>query len=483
MASGQVIDGNFAFVYNSDPEFYLKARLAEQKARTDYGTSGQNIRQAMEMLVNRIIARSESLKGYCVRTLHGMQALKDVRDLKNRLDVLRSREALLAAGYIESKAAYDRKRPLPNLQDVEFRRVGSKKVERENAYEFIRELGNTCSHGNDLGSKDIYLDYETIVKAIKVLHDIAAWHWRNQRGANVPFREDIMPIEEYHITSACIPQDTRQSHCLMEFNGYLADDSGRPWIYAILRMYARPKVQERNFILRNLSSYQVANAERPTDIPGMVRPMEVTRIDDATKGCYILAYQFKKEPRVLAEILPTIKDPVTRFGIGRNIIQCMNELHRAEVPISHRMLNCDGIYICEYKKGIYTPHIIKFDYARIAQSERPVVTVFMNAQEARNSVQRQQRLNKYIAPEWDHLDQNSNDTDWSRVDVYSLGILMIEILLGRVLDAMPGQEELFELEDLGYSADIVDTLDLMCAGDPLQRPDLQWVCEVLDAVR
>lgn len=489
MAGKLTRDGNFVFADAFDHQFYLKAREAEQTARTDCHASGSAIRNAYERLITLII-RDCGLENYISieeRARKRNNRMRDVSELKARVDCLRSTANMIAAGVVKDEADMRQNGPLPILgRTTCYIRKGAMTdymESSESTYDMVRWLGNTCSH-DDLKSTQVRPEYASVIAAIKALYDIAVWHWRNQRE-NIPaFDESIMPIENYHITSGYVPADTEQSHCLMEFTGFLEDNEGQPSYYAILRMYAWPRNKDRNFVLRNLNIYKVANADRPYDVPGMKRPIEVTPLNAQSHGYYILAYQFKKEPQPLtSELLHSITEPAARLAIGLQLVHCMNELHLAESPISHRMLNYTCVYVCAYRNQVWAPDIIKFDYAKISQAENPVRTVFMNARDARQSIRQMQRLNKYIAPEWDQLDKNADDASWSRVDVYSLGILLIEILLGRIMDSMPGEDALYDLEDLGFPAELIDTLELMCAADPNARPDLRTVSRVLESAR
>lgn len=478
--------GNFAFTYTIDHEFYEKAYAAEQKARINYEESGAAIRKALERLIADII-HDCGLDNYVSadkRLNPKGQPLKDNDKLGLRLGILQSPREMLAAGYIQNKSemfGVKSKAPLPGLNKVPYQKSGGAKVLGD-GYTFLRDLGNTCSHGGDI-KEQVVLNYAAIRDGIKLLHDIAKHHWKARcKKEGIPFGQFLekrMPIGKYVITAAATPSDMERSKCQLEFQGYIPNDEGRPETYAILRMYRRADAEEsgKNFILRNQKSYAEVRSAVPYMPQGMATNLNVVTEQSAESSeFYILAYEFPREPRVLSNDIIKDMDNRSRIKMCAQIARCLYELHHSDVPISHRMLNYECIYMCKYSSWV--PFIIKFDYAKITNSSEPAKTVFMNAKEAREKLEKQAQLNKYIAPEWDALDQSSDGESWNRVDIYSLGVLISDILWGAI---QPQLVDLEALEERGALEELLMMLGCMLSDDPGDRPDLGEVCGILDA--
>lgn len=70
---------------------------------------------------------------------------------------------------------------------------------------------------------------------------------------------------------------------------------------------------------------------------------------------------------------------------------------------------------------------------------------------------------------WETLG-NPAEINWTKVDIYSLGVLFSDILMGEIRET---PVHIDDLEDMGLSDELLDLLDLMRADDPESRFGIQ----------
>ena len=457
------IDGNFAFLADIDKELYNKAHDMESMARTDFRASGHLCREIMEQMISFLIqklgiADKILANGYLNREHVKISKMQ----LGRKYQMLRSKTMLASIDPSIQNAA------LPNLGEVNYV-LESGEVRNTDGYEFLRMLGNTCSHSSG-ATADIVLSYPVILKAIQYVYRVASFIYR-KGDRDIPFEEAIMPILNYHITKSYVPDDTTRSKCIREFTAELREGDGKKTKYAILRMYDKNALVKQAFMLRNQTSFSEASSVSIDSVPeGMTLLRELTPLNSQTSNFYIIAYIFNKEPYPLAEKLSQIKDLKSKLRICARLARCVDNLHNSEIPICCRLLNYESVYVCEFREWV--PYIIKFDYSKIIDKTAPAATVYKNAKSAGQEVKTQRKLAKYIPYEWDQLDQEAKEDAWKKVDIYSLGVLMEDILKGKITDHLVDLES---LQDQGVPDEVLEMLDLMISDDPELRPDIDEV--------
>lgn len=437
-------DGNFAFIEKINPNLYNKLYDAEKTARTDFEASGHNVRKALEIIVGDIIDQQ-------------FREVKSKRlDLRNKIEFLQKNKAL------------------PDLGTVKFKYENGK-TGKTDGYAFMRRYGNACSHQNN-DTVPLKICYDNTINCLKKFHSLLCRYYEKDIAEEIPekrpvFDENSMPIEEYHVYKSYVPNDKVRSKCEREFLAYIENSEGEKDFYAVLRLYRKADIGD-HFLRRNHQCFAEASKESVISVPeGMTKMREVAPIHSNKSTFYIISYIFNREPHELSEKVLKEMPLDQRIKLCSRIAGCMYNLHTSEVPIEHRMLNYECIFVCRFKDE-WIPYMIKFDFAKI-ESQSIKRTVFENAVNAKGKL-KDRRLAKYLPPEWEVMTE-FDDVDWAKVDIYSLGILFSDILAGEIGET---PVSLDELEELGISEKILELLDLMRADDPKARFSIHEVKEI-----
>lgn len=458
------IDGNFDFLAEIDKDLYEKAHEMESVARTDFRTSGHLCREVMEQMA---IAALNKL-GVSDKVLHDPKLNYDNAPMK-KMALGRKYQVLRSLALLQKLDPSIKKAPFPSLSGITYTLANGSKCTTD-GYEFLRKLGNTCSHSSG-DSADIELNYNAVLTGIRFAYQVAVSVYKTNGEPIRPFDESIMPILGYHVTKSYIPDDSARSKCVREFVAELREGDGKKKRYAVLRMYDKNTQIKRTFMIRNQASFSEASSVSIDSVPeGMTLLRELTPMNSALTSFYIIAYIFNKEPFPLAEKLSQVTDLGTKMKMCARLARCMENLHNSEIPICCRLLNYESVYVSEFREWV--PYIIKFDYSKIEDKTAPAATVYKNAKSASQEAKTQRKLAKYIPYEWDQLDQGADIESWKKVDVYSLGILMADILAGKISEQPADLEELLQK---GIPEDTLEMIDLMISEDPVCRPDIDEV--------
>lgn len=139
------------------------------------------------------------------------------------------------------------------------------------------------------------------------------------------------------------------------------------------------------------------------------------------------------------------------------------------------MFNYNCVYLCDYSDvseyGEWLPAITKFDFSKIDDSR--VKTVIASATTAVEKLNPKEM--KYISPEWA---SNPTRSSWEKVDIYSLGMLLVDIFSGKILDTV---DDFFEMDDLESKVNntILLLIDDMLSNDVQSRPTANEVYQTL----
>lgn len=459
----ETIDGNFDFLAEIDKDLYSKAHEMESVARTDFRTSGHLCREVMEQLVTATLDRL----GIADKTLSDTKLNHDNSPMK-KMALGRKYQVLRSLNLLQKLDPSINKAPFPSLDTFTYTLASGSKCTTD-GYEFLRKLGNTCSHSSG-NTADIELNYEAILTGIRFAHKVASAIYQTDESSR-QFDESIMPILAYHIIKSYVPDDSARSKCIREFVAELREGDGKKKRYAILRMYDKNAKIKRTFMIRNQASFSEASSVSIDSVPeGMTLLRELTPMNSASTSFYIIAYIFNKEPFPLAEKLSQITELSTKMKMCARLAGCVENLHNSEIPICCRLLNYESVYVSEFREWV--PYIIKFDYTKIEDKTAPAATVYKNAKFASQEAKTQRKLAKYIPYEWDQLDQSADIEAWKKVDVYSLGILMADIMAGKISEHPADLEELLQNS---IPEDVLGMIDLMVSEDPVCRPDIDEV--------
>lgn len=435
-----MIQDNFGFIKNINADVYSKLHNAEKKARTDFRSSGREIREALEKMIERILWSS------------------DVRADKPEL--------------VEKIKLLQDKKLLPDIGRIKYKMENGEEASTD-YYAFMRRYGNRCSHAN-YQPRDLKISFDNTIKCLKGFHLFLRAYYKGRIANSIPeFDKNAMPIEEYHVYKSYPPSDQARSKCEREFLAYTLDADGEKDFYAVLRLYHKADISDY-FLQRNHKCFTVASKMSISSVPeGMTKMNELIPIASKQSSFYIICYIFNREPYELSDALLKEMSIKQRIKLCCRITNCMYNLHTLDAAIEHRMLNYESIFVCKFKEE-WVPYVIKFDFAKI-ESTLVKFTVFDNALKAKDKL-KNKKLSKYIAPEWEALD-NIEKVDWAKVDIYSLGILFSDILIGRIAENPVPFED---LEELDVSQELIELLDVMRAEDPKSRFGIQDVKDIFD---
>lgn len=391
--------------------------------------------------------------------------------LFEKIKLLRDETFLRGTGYLSSDEDLKDKPILPSIGIVKMTNEGGSSYEID-YYDFLKRFGNACSHAGE-NPTNVRVDYEHVYKCLKGYHLFLRKYYSKRISKDTPdFIEEFMPIDEYYIEESYVPRDTFRSKCIREYFSYTLDSKGSKAFYAILRLYNKEDLNEE-FILRNTDAFVEASKMSISSVPeGMTGMRELIPYNNKESTFYIIAYRFNRKPEKLRESLLKNMELDKRVMICKRIADCFYNLHRSDVPIYHRMLTDESLYLCDFGQR-WEPYIIKFDFAKIV-FEDDLRTVIQQAISAKDRLQDLKQI-KYLAPEWANI-QGTSNTDWDKIDIYSMGILFADILGAKIGVRATDIEE---LEELDVSDELLDLIDYMGADSPEFRPDIKEVLSVL----
>ncbi|MBR3081427.1 MAG: hypothetical protein IKH06_01090, partial [Clostridiales bacterium] len=124
------------------------------------------------------------------------------------------------------------------------------------------------------------------------------------------------------------------------------------------------------------------------------------------------------------------------------------------------------------KKGdTFIPYVTGFNFAKVEDPDSGKGTVFVYAHNAQNKSRDKAEIAKYIPDEWESAAYLGEDMDWSKVDIYSLGVFLCDMLMGHISDHVMKKSEM-----QGHLPDkMIDLIGLMTSEDIYERPDCKTV--------
>ncbi len=451
---------NFNFLQNINKPLFAAIKEAESMSRTNFVDCGHKSRKACELFIDSVL-RKKGLDNQITG------------DLFNKISSLRDEFYLKQIGYLKQDMNLTDHPILPELGKVKFVKNSGESTTCD-YYDYLRRFGNACSH-SEQKSYDPKIMFNNVVKCLMGYRLLFSKYYSKQIHDPIgTFEADLMPIDNFYINKASVPADQNRSKCNKEFFGYSLDSRNNISYYAILRQYDKTDV-DNNFMLRNSDVFLEASRETISGIPeGMTSFQTIVGLDNQTSSFYITAHLFRFKPMPLTQELLKGTSIKNRIELCSGIAACFYNLHNAEDPIYHRLLTYDSIVVCNFK-GSLIPYIVKFDYGKLTALDQ-YMTVFQQAKHAEQNLQKEKGLTKYLAPEWSRI-SSTESVEWDKVDVYSLGVLFSDILIGRFERSLASFEE---LEEIGLSNDLLDMLDTMTSENISSRGNLEYVKLVLE---
>jgi len=345
------------------------------------------------------------------------------------------------------------------------------KEKKASRLHFIRLLLNSSVHSKDKAKSNWpRVDTVNTMKALQLLHTLSKKVFVGSSN-DIQFDENYCPIGEYYIYDSYVPSDSRRSLCKREYRGIRFDSTETEIIkYAVIREYDKKSAEDDVFRLRNEKCFNEASKYSIGSAPAYMADTSAIKTEAGVDSYYI-CYSFKQEPHSLTNRIVEEMDYDAKLLFCKGLATCLSQLHSADTPIYHRLLSSESIYVSNIRNN-WIPYIIKFDCAKIDAGDA-VVTVFKYWEKAKE--RRDQRIEIYQPPEC--KDGGApDDIDWSKVDIYSLGMLMACIFAG---DLTREVKDLRKLKNKGCSNDILSLIDDMVSDMPEVRPSIDEVMERL----
>lgn len=442
------IQGNFEFVKEIFPELYEPLHNAESLALLNHRGSGLLLRNVNEL--------------YCTLLLeeYGMSSGTEKEELYKKQYALRT------AG------------KFPRFERYWYQTWnGTKKSDYWDG--LWRKFGNSCHHAEH-AEEEAAVTYENLITVFEIIFRVFRWEYERKKGRGAAgklddFSIDRMPIGEHYVSSAAVPVDEAVTHCIKEYETCSYDDSGRVEKYGIVRVFNKNDMDEKALALRDKEAFKEAANEAGIQFDGNVQVDVLSRMNSAESDYYIIIYKFSRKPARLNQECLSGMDLSGRIRLCRNIADILRKFHNLSTPIYHRNLSYDSIYVCPGRDGCPEPSIIKLDCAKIMSDEFGTV---IETVQSREKLLCLKRMMKYVAPEVRRLFQGQRmEIDWSRADVYSLGILFGDILRGS-LDADPASSAKLRRE--GADEKFLELMDRMRAPRPELRPSMNDVSAALE---
>ncbi|MEN8905148.1 MAG: hypothetical protein ABF289_04225 [Clostridiales bacterium] len=435
--------GNFWFIEKIYPEIYAMLFEIEKKSKIDYAINGNRVRKVLESIVEKFER---------INFVH-YNNKKNNPTLLERINYLKD--------YVRKK--------LPYLIEVKYKNIRKNKKDIKDYYCFIIKFGNACSHIEP--SKEVEINYENLIKALEGIHLMfkRILKMENRLPKDVSkYNVDLSPIEEYQIYKSYKPYDSDRSKCKREFLGYTLDRKCNINEFAIIRLYKKKDVNEE-FLERNFEAFNEAKKNSVSIPQGM--PM-LKRISNSSSDFYIIIYIFNKEPRKLDSNILEKMSIKEKLKICLDITKNLEHLHSLENPIYHRILSYDSIFLCKIKEDWFA-FVVKLDFAKIDYG-KIAYTIFTQVEEARKNAN-ELKQKRYMAPDWETIDKDFKF--WDRVDIFSLGILFLDILTDKI--GYSGNET-DDLLDIDFDEEFIDFVDEMISDRPEDRWDIKDVRSMLE---
>lgn len=444
----EIKKGNFTFVEEIYPELYVMICDAECKAFLDCEGAGRILRKVYEKWLTYLVEEFDISLG------EGRASLNDKRN------------ALRNAG------------KLPQLNEYKYTSVKGEK-KSINGYLVWLKFGNQCSH-NEKTLDDPDVTYANLETILRIVHKIFRLEYIRKKGkeasANIGlFEPHIMPIGENYIINSYVPIDKTVSNCIREYETCSYTETGRVNKYGIVRVFEKKDMDEKLLQLRDKEAFSEAESEAGIQFDGNVQVDVLSKMDSLNSEYYVVIYKFSKKPTHINDTILSKMDKIEREKLCVQIAHILNKFHTLSVPIYHRNLSFDSIYVCLNKSGVYEPSIIKLDCAKIASEE--FGTVIQNVQNMQAMIQ-QQKVLKYVAPEVRRLmQQPATAVDWSKADVYSLGVLFADILNGKIEGTLVPS---VKLQREGVKIQLVQLIDKMKNPNMALRPSMEIIVQTLE---
>lgn len=466
---------NYSFLENIDSELFLKILKVEKRAKTNPYEIGNSLRHVLEYLCNKKIVRynlKDEMLAVCAPNIPSlfdqMRLLRDNKDFLPRVRSISGNEDIKPLPCFNVRLTYkDKSGNILSRFDKPDAISEKDRAKYSWADNFLRQICNDYSHEDNIFLEKVFAKrYENVIYALRVLQDYIIKYYDLDRNKIPFFNEDWMPISDYEITGVKIPLDKDRTSCEKEYTAKRYEDYRDDTVgYSVIRQY--PRLNSRaNFLRRAPDVYLAKDNMRSL----LKKVTIISEGGNNDRPFYLVAYDFSNEAYKLNTKLLSSLDFSEKVNLCLSYAKNMADFHKNSTPIYHRVFSSDCAYYSDERNGggKISTAIIKFEYAKIDDDK----TLTVIGTKPKNMFSEKEDL-RYIAPEWSSL-TDPTATDWARVDVYSLGILFCDIMMGSIGE--------YQMNKLGQMPDIKPMMPLLSSmcGIAKGRPDIDYVCSFLE---
>ena len=423
----------FSFVKKYDEKIYTYLDIVEKNARIDLDTCANNMRKALESLVENVekqnnITEDELDNAYRIwMRENNKKALPG--NLYSHLKGLSTPEVL-------KKLKINK----PSLIPGSKKKIALQQTNGKNKYWFVldqlREFGNAGSHAEKEKQKSTTsLTFNNLVICLKEVHKILNDYFEANSS---PFDANKMSIMDYDIDEVVLnPPDMERTKCEREFYAHTQKGVYNVMTYAVIRQYRISDIEEK-LLSRNIDFRQIASRKtRRNNVEGIIPYIQ--RVDNGAGEYAIIVNEFEEKPVQLKDAIKSMSKE-DRCRLCFDIVACFKGIHTHNPPMYHRLLTYESIFVCNYgtpEKTDWIPYL-KFDFGKIITTNVDL-TVFDYAKDAVERLNAQ-RLKKYI-------DFNAfYREDWEKVDIYGLYVLFGDVMSGEILNAPAEKDDLIDMD-------------------------------------
>lgn len=491
---------NFAFLRDINRPIYEECCDYGKYIYTDPYKASDGVRHILGLIAEDVVSKEKNKDALAAqfrvwkeknvdrRGIEFIKDITDVKDLSDKYEIIRvaNSEMKKERGKGIVPGTFFGKISLYGNPDINKEFVTHRKWKDPFVIDFLRSFGNNGPHP-EATDIPVLATVNNAALSYKVLHEFLKSYYKksiSKKGMEEPtFDETKIPIVDYFADSEYVPLDSEWSKCVKEYScHYYTGNNDLTKHYAILRKYrGEDYAQDNLFITRNVDIY---GNIRSTNSANTVDVKEIKSNTDDENGAYYIAYEFTQKPYRLnnatfKQFPFSIKD---RMEICAKIVNDVYKLHTAKPPIFHRDLSYDSIALCNFsgEKSEWVPYIIKFNFAKYKDGQVGTVVEDLIAADYKmyEDEKAPARLNKY------RIDVIDKDTEWDKVDIYSLGNLLVDILLLNIHPKKIGGKQFDDISEMLFiksDSPTIIMLKRMLSEDIYERPDIREVKTAFDS--
>ena len=446
---------NFGFIQAYDNNTYEYILKSEKSVNINAKDMPNDFRNAFESFASSIIKKKGLDSEY--RSFYETQNKKE-DNISNRYKFLVNEKRILPASYDVTVKVY--------------RRNNNRGDTTKGVYNFMREYGNSGSHPDNEINKPV-TNFRNAILALKCFHKMARDYLLSEGVINESdcqeFDQHKLRIGDYHIETYRSPEDREETMCIMEYDAYHIDANEETNRYAIIHEYNQ-KDLKKEWYEREKDVYY-STEEQITDIVNRVPTIDsIYPKGGSGNERFYVAYNFIHKPSDIDEQLLKNLAYKKRLEICRRTVEYFDFLHTSDNKIYHRLFNYKCVKLCE-NKGNYLPYITKLNFAKLEKNAKTVRQYASNAKSKTQAL----KISKYIPGEWKSAEALGERINWEKVDVYSLGVFLADILMGEISDHKLKKEEMKGK----IPEEILNMIVKMTGENAAGRPSCKEVLEVL----